>query len=42
MLLRAATVPEALKQLCNYGNTIVHTSLNAEQDDKMLEMLAQT
>lgn len=42
MLLRAATVPIALKQLCNYGNTILHTSLSAEQDDKMLAMLAQT
>ena len=42
MLLRAATVPVALKQLCNYGNTILHTSLSAEQDDKMLAMLARS
>jgi uncharacterized membrane protein len=42
MLLRAATVPVALKQLCNYGNTIVHTSLSTEQDDRMLAMLARS
>jgi uncharacterized membrane protein len=42
MLLHAATVSIALKQLRNYGDTIVHTSLSAEQDDKMLAMLAQS
>lgn len=40
MLLRAVKAPVALPQLRNYGDTIVHTSLSAEQDDKMLAMLA--
>jgi uncharacterized membrane protein len=39
MLLRAATVPVALEQLRNYGDTIIHTSLNTDQDDKMFAML---
>lgn len=41
MLLRTATVPVALEQLRNYGDTIVHTSLSAEEGDRMLELLAQ-
>ena len=41
MLLRTATVPVALEQLRNYGDTIVHTSLSAEEGDRMLAMLAR-
>ena len=41
MLLRTATVPVALEQLRNYGDTIVHTSLSAEEGDRMLTMLAR-
>ena len=42
MLLRTATVPVALEQLRNYGDTIVHTSLSAEEEgDRMLAMLAR-
>lgn len=40
MLLRAADAPIALKQLRNYGDTIVHTSLSSEQDQKMFALLA--
>jgi uncharacterized membrane protein len=40
MLLRTPNASAALKQLSNYGDTIVHTSLSAEQDDKLVTMLA--
>ena len=40
MLLRAADASIVLKQLRNYGDTIVHTSLSTEQDKKMLALLA--
>jgi uncharacterized membrane protein len=40
MLLRNADTPVVLKQLRNYGDTIVHTSLSSEQDKKMLALLA--
>ena len=40
MLLRNADAPMVLKQLRNYGDTIVHTSLSSEQDKKMLALLA--
>ena len=40
MLLRAVEAPVVLKQLRNYGDTIVHTSLSSEQDKKMLALLA--
>ena len=41
MLLQTATVPVALEQLRNYGDTIVHTSLSAEEDDRMHVTLAR-
>lgn len=40
MLLRAVEAPVVLKQLRNYGDTIIHTSLSSEQDKKMLTLLA--
>ena len=40
MLLRAQDTAAILRQLSNYGNTIVHTSLSKEQDKKLLELLA--
>ena len=40
MLLRNADAPMILKQLRNYGDTIIHTSLSSEQDKKMLALLA--
>ena len=40
MLLRNADAPMVLKQLRNYGDTIIHTSLSSEQDKKMLALLA--
>ena len=40
MLLRARNTAAVLSQLSNYGDTIVHTSLSQEQDDKLLKMLA--
>ena len=39
MLLRDADAPVVLKQLRDYGDTIVHTSLSPEQDKKMLALL---
>lgn len=39
MLLRAQNTALVLKQLSNYGDTIVHTSLSSEQDDKLNAML---
>jgi len=41
LLLRAGNAPVVLKQLRNYGDTIVHTSVSSEQDNKMLTMLAE-
>ena len=41
LLLRAENAPVVLKQLRNYGDTIVHTSVSSEQDNKMLAMLAE-
>jgi uncharacterized membrane protein len=40
MLLRAPNTAAILRQLSNYGDTIVHTSLSNEQDEKLREMLA--
>lgn len=39
MLLRNGNTAAVLRQLSNYGNTIVHTSLSQEQDKKLLELL---
>jgi uncharacterized membrane protein len=39
MLLRAGNTAAVLRQLSNYGDTIVHTSLSKEQDKKLLELL---
>lgn len=39
MILRRANVPTVLRQLRNYGDTILHTSLTCEQDEKMLSIL---
>lgn len=39
MLLRAGNTAAVLRELSNYGNTIVHTSLSQEQDKKLLELL---
>jgi len=40
MLLRARNTAAVLKQLSNYGDTIVHTSLTKEQDEKLFKILA--
>jgi len=40
MLLREAHVPMALSHLRDYGDTIIHTTVSIEQDNKMLAMLA--
>ena len=40
MLLKNADAPLILKQLGNYGDTIIHTSLSAEHDETMLALLA--
>ena len=40
MLLSACNAPAALKQLRNYGDTILHTTFNSEQDEKMVAILA--
>ena len=39
MLLRARNTATVLKQLSNYGDTIVHTPLSSEQDEKLHKML---
>jgi uncharacterized membrane protein len=39
MLLRTANIPAALEQLRNYGNTLLHTRLSAEQDQEMNTVL---
>jgi hypothetical protein len=38
--LRDANVSFALKQLHNYGNTIVHINITPEQDKRLLTILA--
>ena len=40
MLLKTADAPVILRQLGNYGDTIIHTSLSSEHDDTMLALLA--
>ena len=40
MLLRARNTAAVLRQLSDYGNTIVHTSLSNEQDEKLRKILA--
>jgi hypothetical protein len=40
MMLRGSRIPLVLAQLRNYGGIMLHTSLNSDQDDKMLAMLA--
>jgi len=40
MLLRARNTSSVLKQLSNYGDTIVHTPVSAEQDQKLSALLA--
>jgi uncharacterized membrane protein len=40
MLFRTQNAGAVLKQLRNYGDTLVHTTLSPEQDEKLLEMLA--
>jgi uncharacterized membrane protein len=40
MLLRAAEAPVVLRQLRNYGDRIVHTSLSSEQDRKVFAFFA--
>jgi len=42
MLLRNVEIPKALSHLCNYGNTILHTTIGAEQDRELLELLGRT
>lgn len=39
MLLRERNTPAVLRQLSNYGDTIVHTSLSNEQDQKLVKLL---
>jgi uncharacterized membrane protein len=40
MLLRSPNTAAVLKQLSNYGDTIVHTPLSSEQDEKLAVLLA--
>ena len=40
ILLRTAGAPTVLNQLGNYGDTIVHTAVSSEQDNKILSRLA--
>lgn len=40
MLLKTDEAPVILRQLGNYGDTIIHTSLSSEHDDTMLALLA--
>ena len=39
MILRTAQVSKALEDLRNYGSTIVHTRINAAQDERLRAML---
>jgi len=39
MLFRTQNAAAALKQLSNYGDTLLHTTLSSEQDEKLLEIL---
>ena len=41
ILLRTADPSKVLQLLRNYGDTIVHTSISAEQDDKMQAILGK-
>jgi uncharacterized membrane protein len=41
MVLRPGTIPIALEQLRNYGDTILHTSLSANEGDEVLAVLAR-
>lgn len=40
MLLKETDAPSILKQLGNYGDTIIHTSLSSEHDETMRALLA--
>lgn len=40
ILLRAEPAAVVLKQLSNYGDTIIHTSVSSEQDKKMEALFA--
>jgi uncharacterized membrane protein len=40
MFLKTEDAPYILKQLGNYGDTIIHTSLRSEHDETMLTLLA--
>lgn len=40
MFLKTADAPLIMKQLGNYGDTIIHTSLRSEHDETMLALLA--
>ncbi len=42
MLLRAQNTALVLKQLSDYGDTIVHTAVSAEQDEKLNALLANS
>jgi len=41
VVLRTNDVKKALKQLGNYGDTIVHTTITSEKDDKMYAILGE-
>jgi uncharacterized membrane protein len=40
MLLRHGRIPTTLRQLRDYGDTLIHTSLGPEQEQKVSAMLA--
>ena len=42
MLLRGADATLVLKQLRNYGDTLVHTTLSSDQDNKLVALLGLT
>jgi uncharacterized membrane protein len=42
MLLRARNTAAVLRQLSNYGDRIVHTSVSAEQDERLRALLANS
>ena len=42
MLLKTTDAPVILKQLGNYGDTIIHTSLSSEHDETMLALLKES
>jgi uncharacterized membrane protein len=41
ILLRATEPTKVLRQLGNYGDTFVHTTISSEQDDKMHAILGE-